>query len=175
MSTVDFNKSMNQMGASPQMYGQNFFFLLSLRLCSARTVYPEQVSPAGNPVRRKAHTRRRPLTDTTGTPSKDHFVKANNSSRWKHRVNSAVAPARSFSSGFYSSPRMDRRYRAISASALVTTDSRKGEYPRWSDTVAALRDINVFFYSLSVKPRCISLPQSCGKHVGENETWEVSG
>lgn len=70
--------------------------LLSLRLCSARTAYPEQVSPAGNLARRKAHTRCRPLTGTTGTPSKDHFVKANNSSRWKHRVNSAVAPGDRF-------------------------------------------------------------------------------
>lgn len=46
-------------------------------------MYPEQVSPAGNPAHRKAHTNgRRPLTGTMGgTSSKDHFVKANNSSR----------------------------------------------------------------------------------------------
>lgn len=75
---VDFNKS-TKIWAYLQM--PKFFLLLSLRLCSARTAHPEQVPPAGNPARRKAYMRRRPLTDTTGTPSKDHFVKANNSSR----------------------------------------------------------------------------------------------
>jgi len=63
------------------IFPSKFSRLLLLRLCSVRTAYPEQVSRAGNPARRKARTRCRLLTGTTETPSKDHFVKANNSSR----------------------------------------------------------------------------------------------